>query len=269
MPLGPQSTNWRTRTASSAYLRDAVKSILGQTYKNLEFIVVDDASTDNSWKYLTGIKDKRLILIQNKKNLGLAVSLNKAIKASDGEYIARMDADDISYPDRLKIQLAYLTKNKKVELCGSWATLINEDGKKIGANRKNPLNDRKIKNLLGIYPTIIHSTFFAKKDFFTNSGGYRKKFDGAEEYDLLCRAKYHFQYANIPRELISWRLNNDRRSIKMMDKMYALDIKIKKENLKRDGPNIYNVYGYLKMVMVNFLVPLPIKIKIARLLKLA
>ena len=62
------------------YLKEAVKSILVQTYKNFEFIVVDDASTDNSWKYLTGIKDKRLILIQNKKNLGLAVSLNKAIK---------------------------------------------------------------------------------------------------------------------------------------------------------------------------------------------
>lgn len=251
------------------YLKEAVDSILAQSYKNFEFIIVDDASIDGTWKYLRGLKDKRIKLIKNKKNLGLALSLNKALRQAHGDYIARMDADDISYPVRLKKQLDYLERNKKVDLCGSWATLINDDGAVVGKNRKNPLNDDDLKKLLSIYPTIIHPTFFAKREFFVKTGGYKDKFDGAEEYDLLCRAKRDFVYANIAKELIYWRLRDTRRSIQMMDKMYKLDIKIKRDNLMRDGISLYGLYGYLKMLFVNFLVPLPIKLKIARLLKIA
>src|SRR3989338_4267706 len=114
MPLGPQSASWRTRTASSAYLKDAVESILNQTYENFEFIIVDDASVDNSWDYLKNLNDHRIKLIKNKKNLGLAASLNKALKVAKGNYIARMDADDISLPTRFEEQVNYLQKNPSI-----------------------------------------------------------------------------------------------------------------------------------------------------------
>jgi glycosyltransferase involved in cell wall biosynthesis len=263
------------------YLREAVDSILVQTYKNFEFIIVDDASIDGTWMYLRSLKDKqslrssrvadlkRIKLIKNKKNIGLALSLNKALRQARGDYIARMDADDISYPGRLKNQLDYMERNRSVDLCGSWVTLINDQGEIVGKNTRNPIGDKEIKKLLGVRPTIIHPTFFAKREFFVKTGGYRDEFDGAEEYDLLCRAKRDFVYANIAKELIYWRLRDTRRSIQMMDKMYKLDIKIKKDKLMRDGISLYGLYGYLKMLVINFLIPLPIKLKIARLLKIA
>ena len=261
------------------HLKDAVKSILGQTYKNIEFIIVDDGSTDNSWQYLKSLKDPRVKLIKNKKNLGLAKSLNIALRqvfdsetqteSAQGDFIARMDADDICYPERMDTQLKFLKKNPDIDLCGSWVTLINNKGEKIGANRKNPTDDKNIKKLLGIRPTIIHPTFFGKKDFFLHSGGYKNEFDGAEEYELLCRAKNKFTYANIPKELIYWRLRDERRSMQMMDKMYDLDIKIKKKNLTNDGFNFYNLYGYSKILVLHYLIPLPLKKKIARFLKIA
>ncbi len=251
------------------YLKEAVKSILCQSYKNFEFIIVDDASSDMSWRYLKSIKDDRVILLKNKKNLGLSLSLNKAIKQSKGAYIARMDADDISYSQRLDIQLNFLKQHKNIDLCGSWVTLINNSGNIIGVNKKNPLDNERIKKKLGIYPTIIHPTFFAKRKFFINSGGYKDEFDGAEEYELLCRVKNKFSYANIPEKTLYWRLRDNRRSIQIMDKMHDLDMKIKINNLKKDGPNFYNIYGYLKIITLHYLIPLAIKKKIARFLKTA
>lgn len=251
------------------YLKDAVKSILNQTFKDFEFIIVDDASNDGSHQYLKVIKDKRIKIITNKKNLGLAASLNKALEVSKGAYIARMDADDVSYTDRLETQLNFLIKNPKIDLCGSWVTLINNDGEEVGVHKKNPLGSEKIKKMLGIYPAIIHPTFFARRRFFINSGGYKNEFDGAEEYELLYRVKDKFTYANISKKTLYWRLRNDRRSMKMMDKMHALDMKIKSIYLKKYGPNFYNIYGYLKIMTLHYLIPLTIKKKIARFLKTA
>lgn len=251
------------------FLKEAVESILSQTYKNFEFIIVDDASVDNSWDYLKSLRDRRIKLIKNRANLGLAASMNIALRQAQGEYVARMDADDISYRERLKIQLQFLEKNKKTDLCGSWVTLTDQSGKIVGSNKRNPIKDQNIKRLLGLRPTIIHPTFFARKKFFLDSGAYDKNFDGAEEYELLCRAQNQFTYANIPKELIYWRLRDDRRSMIIMDKMYYLDIKIKKENIKKNGLNLYNFYGLSKMLILHYLIPLPLKKKMARILEIA
>src|SRR3989338_10709157 len=122
------------------YLPEAVKSILNQTYKNFEFIIIDDASTDQSTKYLRFLKDKRIKLIKNSKNLGLAASLNKALKFAKGEYIARMDADDISLPKRFEKQVKFFKKHPSVDICGTWVNLIDDVGKIIG-EKKYPISD--------------------------------------------------------------------------------------------------------------------------------
>ena len=147
------------------YLKEAVKSILNQSYKNLEFIIVDDASTDESWRYLKRLRDKRLKLIKNNKNLGLAASLNKALKVTKGDYIVRMDADDISHPNRLEIQLAFMKRNPKVDICGTWAKLINEYGEILN-HVKKPLADEQIKKMNRWMPGLIHSTWFARRTIF-------------------------------------------------------------------------------------------------------
>lgn len=250
------------------YLREAVKSILNESYKNFEFIIVNDKSTDSTLKYLESLKDKRVIIINNPKNLGLARSLNKALKAAKGAYIARMDADDISLPNRLETQIRYLEDNPQVALCGCWAELIDEKGNKIGAKRY-PIKPEKIKSTLLHYSCIIHPTFFARREFYKELKGYDPKFDFAEDYELLMRARNKFQMANINKKLLKWRLWDKRRSRQDMHFMDKIELKIKLESLKRDGLSTYALTTITSKFFMTYLLPLPLKIKLAKIFKLA
>ena len=248
------------------YLKEAVESILKQTYKNFEFIIVDDASTDDSLKYLRSLKDMRIRLIKNTENLGLAKSLNKAINISNGEYIARMDADDVSLPRRFERQVTFLQKNPSIYLCGSWVNLINAKGQIIG-EKKYPQEPQKVRNALSWYTAVIHPTFMGKKKFFQKMKGYRVNYDFAEDYDLLVRAKNKFEIANIGQKLLLWRLADSRRSRENMNKMDKVELRIKIESLKRDGLSLGGLLGLLKKISMTYLLPFPIKYKIATALK--
>lgn len=250
------------------YLKEAIRSILTQTYKNFEFIIVDDASTDDSLKYLKSLKDQRIIIIKNKKNLGLAASLNKALQISSGNFIARMDADDISLPERFKSQLDYLSKHKEVDLCGSWVDLIDEKGQKIG-EKKYPTNNLDIKKALCWYPPIIHPTLMSKAKVFKVLHGYKKEYDMAEDYELLLRAKNTFTMANVDRKLLLWRLWDKRRSRQEMDKMDKIDLKIKIEALRKGYFGPLYLFVVIKKIIMTYMLPLSLKTQMAKLVKLA
>lgn len=250
------------------YLKEAIASILKQTYKNFELIIVNDASKDSTLKYLNSLKDKRIKIINNKKNIGLAKSLNIALKKAKGEYIARMDADDISLPNRLKHQLAFLEKNSAIDLCGTWADIIDENNKIIG-EKKYPSTPEKVKKALSLYTAIIHPTFMGRKKLFLQLNGYNPKYDFAEDYDFLMRSRKNFKLTNIPKKLFLWRYQNNRRSRTVMNKMYRIDLAIKKNSLKKDGFDALLVFGIIKMLLVNTLIPQSLKLKIAILLKIS
>ena len=259
------------------YLKDAVKSILSQTYKNFEFIIVDDASTDNSWNYLKSLKDRRIKLIKNKKNLGLASSLNIALgqvfdreshtESARGDYIARMDADDISLPKRFEEQVNFLHRNPKVMLCGTWVDLINDKGEKIG-EKKYPTEDSKIKKSLAWYPAIVHPTFMSRKEFYKVLNGYNQNFDFAEEYELMMRAKNKFKMANIPKKLLYWRFWDRRRSRESWSKMEKVDFKIKLEAFRRKdfGP-LYSFILFGKF-FITYVLPYSFKLWIFKMFKM-
>ncbi|OGD86262.1 hypothetical protein A2164_03745 [Candidatus Curtissbacteria bacterium RBG_13_35_7] len=265
LPLGPQP---KTKTASSAYLKEAVESILNQTYRNFEFIIVDDASRDKSWDYLKSLKDRRIKLIRNKKNLGLAASLNIALRQAQGDYVARMDADDISLPNRFEEQIYFLQKNPTIDLCGTWVDLIDEKGKIIG-EKKFPTDPKKLKRSITWYTPIVHPTYMAKSRVYKNLNGYRTTFDFAEDYDFLSRAKNKFHMSNIPRKLLLWRFQDNRRSRSSMQKMDKIDLKIKLDSLKRDGLTITGILAAAKKFTMVYFLPFTLKLRIARLLKIA
>lgn len=250
------------------YLKEAVKSILSQTYKNFEFIIVDDASDDSTPKYLKLLKDKRIKIITNKKNLGLAESLNKALKISKGNFIARMDADDISHPKRIETQVKFLTKNPEIDLCGTWANLINPKGEKIG-EKKYPADPKSVNKAITWYTAVIHPTYMGKKSFFDNLHGYRENYNFAEDYDLLARAKNKFQITNIPVKLLSWRLQDARLSRTNMGNMDRVELRIKIESLKRDGFTLKGLLAVTKKLLMTYLIPYPLKYRIAKALKVA
>ena len=108
---------------NKSFLAEAIESILNQTYPNFEFIIIDDNSTDGSLSIIEQYmsKDDRIVLIKNKTNIGLTKSLNKGLKLAKGQYIARMDADDVSLPDRFKQQIEYMENNSHVTVIGGIA----------------------------------------------------------------------------------------------------------------------------------------------------
>lgn len=181
---------------SEKYLCEAVDSILNQTYKNFELIAVYDASTDRSLEILSGYqqKDNRIKII-NGKGTGLASALNEGIDASKGKYIARMDSDDISHPQRFEKQVAYLEKNTDVYLLGTNYSLIyeenvSEEAKKAaqGTHKRSTLAIDKEDWFLSTNETMkfIHPTIMVRRELFDLVGGYRDY--KLEDLELYFRA---------------------------------------------------------------------------------
>lgn len=147
----------------------AVQSILQQSYKEFEFIIIDDASTDNSLRLVKAYRDPRIQVLQNTDNLGLAKSLNKAIRASRGEYIARMDADDVSDLSRLGKQIEYLNKNPLVDVLGTNALLIDKKGNALGIKQK----PRTFTRVYACFSNpVIHPSVMFRRRIFERVEGY-------------------------------------------------------------------------------------------------
>lgn len=231
------------------YLKTAVNSIISQTHKDFELIIVDDGSKDNSLGYLNGLKEKQIKLIKNKTNIGIAKSLNKAIRLSKGKYIARMDADDIANPTRLKTQLQFMLNNKDISLCGTWAEKINRKGQKIGVI-EYPTSDKIIKKVLPYYNPVIHPSWFIKKDVYKKLNGYKNDYNGAEDYEFLLRARNHFGIANIPKILLKYRVSPQSQSQVMIKNIDKLDLKLKIKILRAEGFNLLLIIAILKKVVV-------------------
>lgn len=241
-----------------SYLEEAVESILNQTYKNFEFIIVDDASTDSSWQYLKSLKDKRIKLIKNKKNLGLAASLNKALRRAQGDYVARMDADDVSLPRRLEIQIAYLKTHPQIDICGAFAKLIDDGGDIISSVTK-PTGDSEIKKMNQWIPGLIHSTWIVKRGVFTKLKGYNPKYDMVEDYEFLIRAK-NFKMANIDKELLLWRSPRTRRSRKSIERMYRQSLAVRWQHFKNGDFGIFYLPFLIRSLITTYLFPTELKI---------
>lgn len=186
---------------TAKYLNEAIDSILNQTFRNFEFIIIDDASTDGSNNIIKSYKDPRIVFIENETNKGYVLGLNYAISIAKGEYIARMDSDDISLESRLQIQIQYLENNQNVDLVGSWYQILNSD--RIVTL---PETHDQIFNSFLKANAIAHPTVMFKKSFFINSSlSYNYNMMPAEDYDLWVKCIKIGKLANIPSVLLLYR----------------------------------------------------------------
>ena len=188
-----------TYNESEEYITLAVNSILNQSYSNIEFIIVCDNPNNNEIKSLLGHfqkEDKRIVIIENTQNIGLAESLNKAISISRGEYIARMDADDISHPRRLEVEVAFLEDNPDYGVVYTARQDIDEKGYKKDTSLLCPKNDKALLSSLSYGSIISHPTVMIRKKDLSVVGGYQN-FPTGQDYDLWLRfrqkgIKFHF-----------------------------------------------------------------------------
>lgn len=197
---------------AEAFLVKAIESILNQTYQNFELIIINDHSADNSWKIIKKYKDKypkKIKAINLKKNLnrGGDACANVGLKYARGKYIARMDADDIAHPQRIKKQVIFLEKNPQIFLVGTNANVIDEKDQKIG--QKNvPLDHQSILNSFFIFNPIIHPSvmfrrFKGKKRFF-----YPIRFSANNDYYAFFRLIVSgYKFANLKEKLLFFRIH--------------------------------------------------------------
>jgi len=186
------------------FLRKAVDSILNQTYKNFEFLIINDFSTDSSRDIILSYRDPRIRLIDNQENIGLTRSLNKGLKLARGEYVARMDSDDISLPQRIEKQIEFLEQHPKVVLLGSWAEIIDQN-EMIKDIWKYPTNHCFIAWKLLFGNCLVHSAVMYRKDCILDSGGYNELTTYAQDYELWIKLSSAGEIIQLPEVLVKCR----------------------------------------------------------------
>ena len=191
------------------YLREAIDSILAQTFTDHEFIIVDDGSTDSTWEILTGYDDPRIRLVRNKDNIGLVRSLNRGLELARGEYVARMDADDASHPTRFEKQIEYLEAHPDIGVLGTQMQQIDETGRSL-APFQPPLSHGMIAWKTLFECSIAHATVMMRRALLAEVGGYDPSFTHMEDAELWSRLIHVTRFANLPEPLYfrRWHANS-------------------------------------------------------------
>ncbi|MFH1503095.1 MAG: glycosyltransferase [Candidatus Diapherotrites archaeon] len=190
------------------FLEETITSILNQSFEDFEFIIINDESKDKSLEIIKKYskKDKRIILLNNKKNLGCVNTRNRGLKMARGEYIAVMDSDDVSLRDRFKIQADYLDKHPEIFLIGGSAIIIDEEGNRLGVFLKYDNPSKTVRKLEKtnciLHPSVMYRN---TKEFF-----YREKFSISDDYDFILNVlSARKKITNLPEFLIKYRVNQN------------------------------------------------------------
>jgi glycosyltransferase involved in cell wall biosynthesis len=212
------------------YLREAVESILHQTFADFEFIIIDDGSTDQTTNILQTIGNERLRILSNEKNIGLANSLNRGLRLARGEYVARMDADDVSLPDRLEKEVEFLDHHPAAGVVGTGYISIDESGNETMVVTF-PTDNATLQDRLLHHCCICHGSAMIRRECLEAIGGYRPDFKVAEDYDLFLRLAERFEVANLTEPLYKYRVITSSISV---HRKYELDqfIELAKELVK-------------------------------------
>jgi len=187
------------------YLSAAVESVLGQTFGDFELVVVDDGSTDRTMEILAGFSDTRLRVIRLAGKLGLVAALNRGILDAGGEFVARMDADDVCHPRRFEKQVDFLEAHSGVSACGTWFRTFGARKSKV----RTPLAPEHIRARLFFGWAVGHPTLMIRRAFLQSNGLYfDEEFTNCEDYDLMVRAAQLGQIETIPEFLLAYRLHD-------------------------------------------------------------
>ena len=223
------------------YLRDSIDSILNQTFKDFEFLIINDGSTDNSLKILNSYDDNRIKIVNNETNIGLVNSLNKGLRIAKGKYIARQDDGDYSYPDRLQKEYNFLEHNKDYALVGTLTEVIDENNNTIKYWDK-VRSAEEIYYLLSFRNILTNTSVMFEKKLVLEIGGYNGLFKFSQDYELGYRISRRKKVYIIPEVLVKWRKDTNGISVRYGNDQKYFARKLAMENYDLDE----NLYNYLR-----------------------
>lgn len=230
------------------FVEQAVRSIMEQTYQNLEIICINDCSKDSTGTILRKLakEDSRIVCVENEENLKLPKTLNKGITLAKGEYIARMDADDISLPERIEKQIKFMLSHNDIDIVGCNSQHIDEYGNIRAYRTYMPIEHRKIAKQMTWKCVLVHPSVLAKKSFFEDVGGFNEQLSYAEDYELWISAIIKSKkMANLQDILLHYRIHSSQMTSNQFNANHA---KIIRSFLLQAFKKTYNVlflFGWL------------------------
>lgn len=259
---------------SEDYIEQAILSVLNQTFKDFELIIIDDNSTDSTFKIINkfALKDSRIRVLQSKKNLncGGDKCANLGLEAARGKYIARMDADDITYPTRFEKQIKFLEKNKNIYLVGSNADVINHMGEIIGEKNEPLTSDAIYKAYFGFHPLIHPTCVFRNKLKKGKKFKYEIKYSANNDYytffKLICQG---YKFVNMEEKLIKYRIHSHNATFVDMKQKFVNSLKIRLSIVHNYGyrPSVKDVLMLSAQTATVMLLPERVLLKIYFLAK--
>lgn len=186
------------------YIAEAIDSILNQTYRDFEFIIINDGSTDKTEEIILSYTDERIVYLKNEKNMGIVYTLNRGLDVAKGEYIARMDSDDISMPTRFEKQLSLFKKNSNLAVVGTSFTVFGEGIKDYHFNFSH--NYKRAKAELFFNSSLGHPSVMIKKSVLINNNlYYEEEYSGLEDFVLWWRIAKYGDIASLEEPLLRYR----------------------------------------------------------------
>lgn len=252
------------------FIAEAIESILNQTFTDFEFIIIDDCSTDDSWKIIQEYtkKDERIIALKNEKNLWVSKTRNLWIEWASGEFIALMDSDDISFSDRFDKQVKFLEKNSKVWIVWWSIEIIDEDNHKIWERHYN-LSDIEIRNKLFRYSPFCHPSVMVRRKILIKTWWYIESLSLWEDYELYFRIWIYSEFANLSDFVLRYRMSSTNSTSTKLHEMEDKTLEIRKKAVKEYwykmtlGDTIYYWLQYFSM----YIIPWKLKIWLFNLLR--
>ncbi len=218
------------------YIDESIKSILDQTFQEFELIIIDDGSTDKTEQIIEEYakRDGRIIVIKNKKNLGVAKCRNIGIDRAQGKYIAWQDADDLSMPIRLKEQYNYLESHLEVGIVGGYLNFISDDNKNLFV-RKYPEADASLRKTIFLYSPVSQGVSMVRREILLKVGKYNDELTQAEDLDISFRIGTIAKFANVQKILLNCRFHEKSLSTNKMKENISCTLAVRKKALS---------YGY-------------------------
>ncbi|HDQ15508.1 MAG TPA: glycosyltransferase [Bacteroidetes bacterium] len=245
------------------FLKNAIDSILAQSYQSFEYIIWDDGSTDHTWQIIQDYaqKDNRIKPFRNTNNQGIPKTRNLAIQKSNGKYIVWQDADDISVPERLQIQIDFMEKNPEVGICGGWLHFFDESGYK--SIRKYKPDDKSLRKKIFRYSPVAQPAAIIRSNILAQTGLFNERFQLAEDLDLSFRIGRQALFANIQDVLVNYResASSITKNYLRLAELNTLKVRYHYRNKGYKPTLIDWLYNLLQLTSV-YLIPPGVKINI-------
>lgn len=252
------------------YIALAIESILDQSFKSFELIIVDDASNDKTYSIAKKYEklDSRISLVRNKTNLKIAGTLNKGIGLAKSDIIARMDADDFSLKDRLQLQYDYLLKYPRVAIVGGYMVMVDERG--VGNSiRKYPDESDKLKKVMFRYSPFAHPTVMYRKHVIQEFGGYALGVFPCEDIDLWFKVGTKYEFGCIDKPLLKYTLYSNSSSHKTLRdiEMLTFKIRINAIRLYNYKPSLWDLIYNIGQFATIWFIPKDLRVRLYNFLR--